>query len=385
MGRRRVSFKVAPGVRISASSRGVRTSIGNNKGRVSFGGGRTYTSAKIAGVRVSQNSYSSGRTATRVSVGGFSTGASSSAPRRTATPRPSLAQLERAAQADEVLRIEQQLTSLHLEQFPAASPEQVHAPEPLSLDALVKDYQRAAVQGIGFFRFGERRAAKERAKAEASVEAARIDAHNQEIYRELLQAADTDFQRLVDHDPETVIAAVDAAFADNASESTCVDAGTDTDGTRYATVVVVFGSAVLVPEKVAALTPAGKPTLKKRTKTDRNALYVRALASTVLATVREALQTSPSSDEVRVVVLRRDPQAASPADRVAPIYTATFSRNQVGQVRPDQVDLDSVLTQAPDARLTRKGATAEVVPIDTNDEPELVRLAAQFADALVAP
>ncbi len=241
------------------------------------------------------------------------------------------------------------------------------------------------MKGIAFFRFTERRAVKDRARREAVVEAGRIDAHNQEIYRELLDACAAEFQLLVDHDPETVISAVDAAFADNASESTCVDAGTDDDGTRYATVVVVFGSADLVPEKVAASTPAGKPTLKKRSKTDRNALYVKALASTVLATVREALLTSPSTDEVRVVVLRRDPLAPDPDQRVAPIYTATFERGPVEQVRPDRVDLDHLLSQIPDNQFVRKGATAEVMAISTRDDQELARLVAQFAGALATP
>lgn len=384
MGRRRVSFKVAPGVRISASSRGVRTSIGNSKARVSFGGGRTYTSAKVAGVRVSQNSYSSGRASTRVSVGGVSSGSSSRGTPRAATPRPSLAQLERAAQADEVLRIEQRLTSLHLEQFPAAAPRHVPAPEPAPVEAMVTEHQREAVKAIRFFRFAERRAAKERARDAAVVEAARMDASNQEIYRALLEDAAADFQLLIDHDPESVVIAVDASFADNSSESTCVDAGTDDDGTRYATVVVVFGSAALVPEKIAAVTPAGKPTLKKRTKTDRNALYVRALASTVLATVREALQTSPSTEEVRVVVLRRDLQALDPAERTAPVYVATFSRQLVEQARSDLVDLDQFLTQVPDAQLSRKGATGEVMPISTRDDADLAHLAERFAGVLSA-
>ena len=200
----------------------------------------------------------------------------------------------------------------------------------------------------------------------------------------MLHDAAAKFQRLVDHEQDTVITAVDAAFADNASESTCVDAGTD-DGIRFATVVVVFGSADLVPEKVTALTPAGKLTLKKRTKTDRNAMYVRALASTVLATVREALATSPSTDEVRVVVLRRDPQVADPTLRVAPIYTATFERPLVEQVRPDSVDLAQFLARVPDAQLVRKGATGEVVAIVNLDDEDLARLAAQFAGALTPP
>ncbi|HEY0187969.1 MAG TPA: DUF4236 domain-containing protein [Cellulomonas sp.] len=382
MGRRRVSFKVAPGVRISASSRGVRTSIGTGKARVSFGGGRTYTSAKVAGIRVSQNTYSSGRTSTRVSAGGFSSGTSSSAPRRSATPRPSLAQLERASQADEVRRIECRLTSLHLEQFPRAAPERVPAPEPVPLDAVVKNYERAAVTGIGLFRFGARRAAKEQARLDAAAEAARVDARNQQIYHELLREAAEDWQRLIDHEPEAVIGAVDSAFADNASESTCVDAGIDDDGRRYATVVVVLGSVALVPEQVAALTPAGRPTVKKRTKTDRNAVYVRALASTVLATVCEALQTSPSSDEVRIVVLRRDPQAADPNARIVPICTATFVRRLVEQLRPERVDLDHVLAEVPGARFCRTGATGEVAAIGTGDDPDLAHLIEQFAGAL---
>lgn len=380
---RRVSFKVAQGVRISASSRGVRTSIGNNKARVSFGGGRTYTSAKIAGVRVSQDSYSSGRSSTRVSVGGRSTGVSSSAS-RSSSPRPSLAQLERAAQAEEVMRVERELTSLHLEQFPAAAPEPVPAPEPVSLDALVKERQRQAVRGIGFLRFGERRAARERAKADAGLEAARIDAENGEIYRGLLDDAADRWRRLLDHEPEAVITAIDSVFADNASESTCVDAGAEEDGSRYATVVVVFGSATLVPEKTAALTPAGNLTLKKRSKTDRNALYVRALGSTVIATVREALQTSPATNEIRVVVLRRDPQATTLANQTVPIYTGTFARSAVDLLPLDRIDLEEFLARVPEARFHRKGATLEVAAIDTRDDPDLAALAAQFAGALTA-
>ncbi|WP_263119332.1 hypothetical protein [Cellulomonas sp. RIT-PI-Y] len=371
-------------MRISASSRGVRTSIGTNTARVSFGGGRTYTSMKVAGVRVSQNTYSSGRTSTRVSAAGFSTGAGSSAGHRPTERRPSLAQLERAAQAEEVTQIERQLTSLHLEQFPAAVPEPIPAPEPTDVDVVAKEYQRAAVKGIAFYRPGQRRAAKERARAEAVSQAARVDADNLRIYREWLAAAAADFQRLVEHDPTTVISAVDTAFADNASESTCVDAGIEQDGTRYTTVVIVFDSADLIPEKAAVLTPAGKPTLKKRTKTDRNALYVRALASTVLATVREALMTSPSTDEVRVVVLRRDRRAAGPERRVEPIYAATFERGPLEQVRPALVDLDHILTQIPDARFVRRGVTAEVMPLGTDDDDELRQLAAQFTRALTA-
>lgn len=162
------------------------------------------------------------------------------------------------------------MTSLHLEPFPAAAPDQVPEPEPVPLDSLVKEYQRAAVVNISFFRRKRRRAAREQARIDAEQEVGRTNAKNAEIHRGLIQESAEAWQWLMDHDPESVITAIDSAFADNASESTCVDAGTDEDGARYATVVVVFGSVALVPEKVAALTPTGRQTVRKRTKTDHN-------------------------------------------------------------------------------------------------------------------
>ncbi|MFI2705806.1 DUF4236 domain-containing protein [Cellulosimicrobium composti] len=112
----RVSFKVAPGVRISASSRGVRTSIGNSRARVSVGGGRTYTSASIAGVRVPH--YHSSAT-------------------RPARPRASASQLERENQAEEIAKIERALTTLHLEDFPRSQPPQLPPPAPVDVQALI--------------------------------------------------------------------------------------------------------------------------------------------------------------------------------------------------------------------------------------------------------
>ncbi len=104
---------------------------------------------------------------------------------------------------------------------------------------------------------------------------------------------------------------LEEAFGDNASEATCVDVGVE-EGTNYATVVILFGSAQMVPERTPSFTSSGKSTTKKRSRADRNALYVSALASTVLATVKEGLAAAPSVAEFRVVVMRKDPAAATP-------------------------------------------------------------------------
>lgn len=53
--------------------------------------------------------------------------------------------------------------------------------------------------------------------------------------------------------------------------------------------VVVLEGIDALPERVPGLTPSGRPTLRKLTKTNRNELYLHWMASNVLATVREAL------------------------------------------------------------------------------------------------
>lgn len=355
----RVSFKVAPGVRISASSRGLRTSVGNSRARVSVGGGRTYTSASIAGVRVSQYHSSASRPA---------------------RPRVSASQLERETQAEEIAQIERALTTLHLEDFPHSKPPQLPSPTPVDVQALVTRRRKESVSGIGFFKRAARRAAQERAERDARHEAQQQDAANLEEHRTRQAQAESFWQRLVAHESEAVLVMLDGVFADNASEATCVDAGTD-EGKRYATVVVVFPSANSIPERTVALTPAGNTTTRKRTKSDRNALYVRALGSTVLATVKEAFTAAPSLDEVRIVVLRKDPDALSPSGYLTVIYTAEFGRERTQSLPWAQLDPAETLLAADDARLRRKGAAGDVIPVEV-DDPALSGLVAMFADAI---
>lgn len=373
----RVSFKVAPGIRISASSRGVRTSIGNSKARVSYGGGRTYTSAKIAGVRISQSS-SSGRSSARSSAG------------VQATQRPTLAQLERAERAavqaaaiEELRRLEESLVTLHHETFPPARIQEVQAPEPVDGFAIRTELEKSSLAKVSWFKFSERRAAKIRAVELAAHEAARVDAENKDLYHRYCEDARQGWERLLNHDVETVIEALEGAFADNASEATCVDTGIE-DGVRYATVVIVFGAVDSIPERTPSTTAAGKPTTKKRNKTDRNSLYVAALGSTVLATVREGFAVAPSVDEFRVVVLRKDLNAPTPSDFVAPIYAATFARSVAEELNWQKTDPTAALLAGHNAQFKRKGVAGDMVAIDLTEQPGLAELVTAFRPLILS-
>lgn len=382
-----VSVRLAPGVRIRASTRGVRASVGPRAARVHVGSGR----ARV----------SSGMGPFNVSTGVGSRRSTSPARRSTATAgrgggqRSTLAQLERQARAADkqqqiaqVAALEQKLTCLHHEDFPPAQRQVLPLPTiPTAryVAALRRRMARKALVGISWFHREERRAAKDTA-SDAANNLARCEHVAAQIRVQLDQIQlDQNWECLSRHDSTAVIEAVDAAFADNASDSTCVDAGyDDIAGGRYVTCVVLFGTPDMVPEQRADVTPGGKPTLRKRTKTDRNALYTLALASTVLATVKEALAAAPAATDARILVVRKDQGAATAADYLGVIYFGSFHRDDLAHLDWATAKPIEQLLTARGAQLQRKGTTAEVIHIPVRDDHELQNLLNDFAASLTS-
>ncbi|WP_157108488.1 hypothetical protein [Aldersonia kunmingensis] len=138
------------------------------------------------------------------------------------------------------------------------------------------------------------------------------------------------WRRLQAHDPEEVIRTVDAAFADNVSHSACVDAGTD-GGINYVTLVVHFPG-----EEVAHLAIADGGKVRKRSKSEVIDLYRRALASTIIATVKEALSSAPVATHAKIVVFSYPLTGflkTRQQSELTPIYAATFDRGTLTKNR----------------------------------------------------
>jgi len=108
------------------------------------------------------------------------------------------------------------------------------------------------------------------------------------------------WDELCRHDPDEVIATVDDALADNASQSACIDAGTGPFG-NYVTLVVHYPGL----EIAQGIVQVGAST-RPRNEKEMIELYQRAIASTVIATAKEALAYAPAANEAYVVVLRYD-------------------------------------------------------------------------------
>lgn len=154
------------------------------------------------------------------------------------------------------------------------------------------------------------------------------------------------------HDPNEVITVVDGALADNAALSACIDAGTAPSG-NYVTLVVHYPG----PEIVKGVVQVGAKT-RPRTEGEMMDLYRQALASTVIATAKEALACAPRADEAYIVVLRYDVHGflAKGLPRLDAIYAGALNRH-VLKVNWEERDPYTMMLAARAAcvNLDRKG------------------------------
>jgi hypothetical protein len=97
----------------------------------------------------------------------------------------------------------------------------------------------------------------------------------------------------------------------------------------------------------------------------------QSLGSSVLATAKEGFAVAPSVEEIRILVVCKNPQALTPSTYLSAIYAARFRRGPLQRWTWQRVDPTDALFAASDAMLQRKGATQEIMPFDLSDEPDL--------------
>jgi hypothetical protein len=271
-----------------------------------------------------------------------------------------------------VARTEQALVSLHHEQFRPAQHIVLPLPPLVDPGLIEQAMLTQHLAGVSPLQRTRRRQIKEWAAGAARVEAARQDQVHRAGRDQEQAKIDGFWNALTAHEPGAVIAQLELAFEDNQSPAACMDVGQDP--VRYATALVMYGPPQMIPDQRPDVTPGGRPTLRKRSKADRNALYTAALGSTVLATVKEGLAVAPSVEEIRVLVVSNNPQALTPETYLSAIYAARFRREPLQRWQWPLVDPVEALLTAPDAMLRRKGATQEVMPLDLSDDPDLSAL-----------
>lgn len=449
-----MSFKVAPGVRIRASTRGISAGVGPRAARVHVG-------TRGAGVSSGVGPFSA---YSHLGGGGGKRSASHTAPRSTyrgptkasaAAYERELRAAEREADIEKVAAMEKALVSVHAQSFPEAARVELPAPEEVDPDPIRAELERAAGvldlvaacgggeeppvaaspepvdryesmrehrkrrrAAIPVWRLRERieaarsadREAEDAAATETELRAetqrseqvrldglwAQLGQAREKIADELTLAVaaerarrtaerdaeqgelDREWERLQQNEPEVTLAVLEQAFADNEAPAAAIDC----EGKRTTVVMEFLAPEAIVPERKPARTPTGKRTLKKRTKTEVNELYLRALGSNVLATVKEALAVAPGTDVVQMLVVRRE-TGKTHAGELTAIYVGEFTRAEYEAASGGR-DPARALDLAGESVLNLKGRAAAVAPIDLSERAGLRDVLEQVASGLAA-
>jgi hypothetical protein len=131
---------------------------------------------------------------------------------------------------------------------------------------------------------------------------------------------------------------LEEAFEDNELPA----AALDYTGDHVFLLVSVPAPDSLVPEHKVDQTAAGNLTVKKRTKTESNAMYLAILASAMAATAKEAFAVAPSAQKGTVVGVRKD----DASQEIAPLYLAEMDRGDLTRLGPGIDDIGQFLIES---------------------------------------
>jgi hypothetical protein len=235
-----------------------------------------------------------------------------------------------------------------------------------------------ALAGVGMFQFGARKAAKAAAATAAVAAIAAEEARVAAVQRAQQADLDAAWSRLLQNEPDTVLATLEDAFADNEAPAAAVAC---LDG-EVSLLVLVPGEAVL-PERLPAAKSSGAPTLKKATKAERAAVYRELVCGHVLLTVREALAVAPGLRSALVIALRATAPDSYGHTGLECLLGLRLTRDSLTGIRWDTATASQIISDAgSDVILAARGTARALTPIDVAEHPELAALIGSLEDQM---
>jgi hypothetical protein len=361
------SIKLAPGVRIRASSRGIRTSVGPRAARVHFGAGRTGISTGVGPVGF-YTSIGGGRRGSR--SGGRATSATTYQRQIAAQQRQAI-QAQRAEEAQRLAQAFLHILELHRVDFPAASRPMAPEPAPPDRSSIYTHYEQHALAGVGFFERTKRARAKQRAAQWAEAEIQRQWTTRREQQAAWQQYLDQRWHQLCTNAPDVVLETLEEAFEDNEAPSAAVGVIAD----EVSLVVLVPTVEQVVPERMPTTTQAGNLSLRKLPQRERADYYKLFVCGQVLVTVREAFAVAPAIGSARVAVVRHEGPDSYGRPRVSCLLAAKLDRRALNGVRWETADAAAIVNDTSTERLLYPRArTGELLPLNLETEPALADL-----------
>ena len=169
-------------------------------------------------------------------------------------------------------------------------------------------------------------------------------------------------------DPIAVRDAVTEALgASNAGQMTVA-----VDGNVVRLVLRTGSLEQLIPADRTDLTPGGKPTVKRRTKTDRNLLFGTVIHSQALSAIRTVFASAPSVSRVEVAVVMR-------TSVLTPLFAVALDRASLARVGWHKEPIRIVLNDIDDCDVRMIGRTYDVASIEMEGFVELRGVLDEYA------
>lgn len=344
-----VGFRVAPGLRLRATRRGPRVSIGPRIARMHLGGGQPAVSAGRGPITVWSTLSGGGHT------GPGHVGQGRGSARKADAWQSQRAHLDRLLHAHA-----QPVTRATRPVLPSAA--RVTTPQ------VRRELRRDASADIPWWHLRRRRRARAAADAQVDGEVARRRRRAAQDRAAEQAAADRWWQALLDAEEDTVLARLETAFQDHAIPATPVAI---IEHTAHL-VVPVDTPERLIGKREPTHTDLGNLSLAVMSKTRRHDLYIQAIGSAILAVAAETFAVVPSIERVTVAVV----EPAYPAGP-AVIVLADLDRGVVLPDGHDRPAIDDLLLAADrgDATLVlhRVGMARAPGPLpDTDPDVQMV-------------
>jgi hypothetical protein len=125
----------------------------------------------------------------------------------------------------------------------------------------------------------------------------------------------------------------------------------------------------IVPELQAAQTGTGAHTVKHRTQTERNQLYLAAITAQSIAVTREAFAAAPGLSSATVLVIEGH-APDDPVPQVSPLLAVRFQKTALEAMNMDEMWATQVAYSFEHV-LNIRGRTADVAPISLAKNPDL--------------
>ena len=351
------SFRVAPGVRLRVTNRGLRASLGPRSARLHVGGGRPAISA------------GSGPFTAWTTIGGSTrrAGGASASGGHAAYVADGLSPAA-ASKAEEAARLTSQLAALrglHNVDYPPAQEPAVRPLVPPTLDVLVA--QACTRHGIRSGRGAE--AQKLAALREAQAEARELWATCETETAHRREALARRWRDLLANEPYAVMGTLVAAFQDNQALAAAVDV----EGAE-ARIVVLVPDVLALPDRVPGTTATGAVSLRKAKKGELNELHFDVVCGHVLATLKETFAVAPRIEVVSIVAVQ---ERGDGAGDVEPVLAARVARPRLAGLAGQSAS--AMLEEAASGLLVNlRGSARTLTVLPLAAHPDLAALIAAF-------